>query len=173
MIPIHFRFFAFLILLSFVWGCSEKLPDGIPPLHPCRIVITQDGKPLEGASLQLYSTGGSKWHSSGTTDSSGAADIVTQGQYRGVPEGTYKITVQKEEVISLATPEELAAIEKAKAENPQWFDAPRIKQEHWQLVEKEYTLENSTSLEITISQGKNSETFDVGKAVREKIATAE
>ena len=146
----------------------------MPPLHPCRITITQEDKPLASATVRLYATGtGAKWHCSGTTDANGVADLMTQGQFRGVPEGTYKIAVQKEEVVSLATPEQLAAIEKAKTENPKWYDPPNIKQEIWQLVEKNYTLADSTTLEITVSKGQNSETFDVGKAVRVKLGTTE
>ena len=146
----------------------------MPPLHPCHVTITQEGKPLEGANVRLHASGaGTKWHSSGMTNASGAADLVTQGQFRGVPEGTYKITVQKEEVVSLATPEQLAALEKAKAENPKWYDGPKIKQEFWQLVEKDYTLVESTTLEITVSKGQNNVSLDVGKAVRVKRDTAE
>ena len=173
--PIDFRLFVLLIVFLVVAGCSsEKRPVGMPPLQPCRVMITQEGKPLEGASVRLYATEAeAKWHCSGTTDANGVANLLTQGQFRGVPEGTYKVTVQKEEIISLATPEQLAAIEKAKAENPQWYDPPNIKQEIWQLVEKNFTFVESTTLEITVSKGQNGTTFDVGKAVRVKQVTTE
>ena len=159
-----------LIVLS---GCKkENRPEGMPPLHSCRITVTQDGKPLEGANVGLYAQD-AKWRSSGTTDVNGVADLVTQGQFKGAPEGSYKVTVSKEEIVSLATPEQLAAIEKAKAENPKWYDAPNIKQETWQLVEKQYTDKESTTLELIVSKGRNSETFDVGKAVRVKQTATE
>jgi len=173
--PIDFRPLLFVIVLSVVCGCSsEKRPVGMPPLHPCRVTITQDGKPLAEAMIRLHGTGsGTQWSCSGTTNSQGVADLLTQGQFRGVPEGTYKVTVQKDEVVSLATPEQLAALEKAKAENPQWYDPPNIRQEFWQLVEKDYTLVDSTPFEMTVSKGKNNETFDVGKAVRVKQDVSE
>jgi len=168
--PVDFRPFVFLILLSVICGCSsEKRPVGMPPLHPCRVTIIQDGQPLADAMIRLHGTGsGTQWSSSGTTDANGVATLLTQGQFRGVPAGTYKVTVQKVETVSLATPEQLAALEKAKAENPQWYDPPNIRQEFWQLVEEKYMLVESTPLEITVSKGQNNETLDVGKAVRVK-----
>ena len=161
----------FMACLFAFSGCGqERRPDGMPPLHLCRITIIQDGQPLEGAIVTLHNTGqGTNWGSSGTTAASGVADIFTQGQYKGAPEGNYKVTVRKEETVSLATPEQLAAIEKAKAENPKWFDPPRIKQETWQLVEKQYTDDKETPLELVISSGKNNIEFDLGKAVRERM----
>ena len=162
-----------LTAFCFVCGCSERLPDGMPALHPCQITITQSGTPLEGASVRLHAMGGSSWLVSGETNSSGVVNMLTQGQYRGAPEGTYKVTVQKQEVISLATPEQLAAIEKAKAENPLWYEAPPIQHEMWQLVEEKYIMAESTTLEMTVSAGKNSETFDVGEAVRIKVEMAD
>ena len=167
---IDFRPLFFLMFFPVVWGCSsEKRPDGMPPLHPCRITITQDGAPLEGATVVLHATSdGTRWRCSGVTDAGGVVNLQTQGQFRGVPAGTYKVTVEKEEVVSLATPEQLAALERAKAENPQWYDPPKFKYESWQLVSKEYTQEATTLHEITVSSGQNSATFDVGKAVRVK-----
>ena len=164
------RPFLFLVVLSVVWGCSsEQRPDGMPPLHPCQITITQEGKPLEGATVRLLATGeGTRWHCSAVTGTNGVANLLTQGQFRGVPAGTYKVTITKEEVVSLATPEQLAALEKAKAENPKWYDPPNIKQEIWQLVDKKYTQEATTPHEMTVSSGQNSATFDVGAAVRVK-----
>ena len=161
----------FLACLFAFSGCrQERRPDGMPPLHPCRITIIQDGQPLEGAIVTLHSTGqGTNWGPSGTTVADGIAIIYTQGQFRGVPEGNYKVTIRKEETISLATPEQLAAIEKAKAENPKWYDPPNIKQETWRLVEKQYTDAKETPLELIVSKGTNNVEFDLGKAVREKM----
>jgi len=171
----HYRLLVVSMAFSLACGCSEKLPDGMPSLHPCQITITQEGKPLAGASVRLHATNGAgnAWLVSGDTNSSGTVSMLTQGQYRGAPEGTYKVTVQKTELVSLATPEQIAANEKAKAENPISYDPIGYDTELWQLVEEKYIMAESTTLEMTVSAGKNSATFDVGAAVRVKVEMAE
>jgi hypothetical protein len=44
----------FLILV--LCGCSQKplQPDNLPKLIPCKIIITQDQFPLEGANISLH-----------------------------------------------------------------------------------------------------------------------
>ena len=149
----------------FTGGCSkQKRPDGMPPLHPCTIVITQDGQPLEGASVRLYSSN-VLFLVSGTTDSSGTAVIRTHGEFPGAPEATYKVVVAKEEKEYIESASVTAAREKAK-EKGEVFEEPNLPYNFFSYVEDQYTKAETTPLEMTVTQGKNNQTFEAGKAGR-------
>lgn len=82
------------LLFCTITGCSkEKLPADIPSLHPCHITIQMKGSPLEGATVSLLPEQG-KWGAAGITNVQGIAELRTRN-YRGVAEGSYKITVSK------------------------------------------------------------------------------
>lgn len=157
---------AFLLGIVFsIGGCSQqKRPDGMPELYPCTITITQDGKPFEGAIVRLYSND-VVFHVSGTTNASGTAVMLTHGEFKGAPEGTYKVTVSKEEKEFIEPESVTAAREKAK-EQGEAFEEPALPYKFYSYVEKEYTSKETTPLEITVSKGKNDQTFAAGKAER-------
>ena len=136
-------------ILLFTVGCGDgrPKPKDMPPLYPCTLTFTQEGVPLEGARITLYSD--SKWGTGGTTDDKGEVKLVTQGYYDGVPEGTYKITVHK-----------LVVVMDAKNE-------VAIKQTD--VVANEFKKEATTPLEITIGKKENDKTFDLGKAANVNV----
>ncbi len=136
----------------------------MPPLHPCTISITQDGKPFEGASVRLYSKE-VKFLVSGTTNASGEAVIRTHGEFKGAPEGTYKVVVAKEEKEFIEPASVTAAREKAK-EKGEVFEEPNLPYNLFSYVEDNYTTEDSTPLEITVTKGKNNQTLEAGKVIR-------
>lgn len=84
----------FLILVAGWTGCGKPKPEGLPDLQPCQVKVTMDGMPLDGAVVSLLSQNG-QWPGNGRTDAQGLAVIFTRGQYPGVAEGEYKITVSK------------------------------------------------------------------------------
>lgn len=84
----------FLMAAIMLTSCSEKKPEGLPALYPCKIKVVQEGAPLSGVSIFLKSSE-SKFPSTGTTDSGGTAEIFTMGKYSGVPEGEFIITLEK------------------------------------------------------------------------------
>ena len=169
----QFRIFlalAITFVLCVLSGCEKApRPDGFPDLFPCKITITQEGKPLEDALVRLMPEGWTfQWTISGKTDKNGVANIVTHTNYAGVPEGTFKVCVSKEEI----TPSQFP---------PPAKDAPYEDWEAWRgktnsenrpkynLVKPEYGNDAETPHSLTISKGKNSKTFDVGEAVKIEI----
>ena len=83
---------AFLVGVALVAsGCGPKTPDGMPPLQPTTLTVTQEGSPVADATITLKSIDGSNnFTSGGTTGANGVATLVTHGQYKGVPVGKYK-----------------------------------------------------------------------------------
>ena len=82
-----------MIALAFA-GCRRlpPPPDGLPPLHPCKITVTFGGTAIEGITVSLVSTEpGYKWKSGGVTDAKGIAEIRTSFAYPGAPEGTFTV----------------------------------------------------------------------------------
>ena len=150
-------------------GCSgSKRPDGMPKLHPCQITITQDGVPLEGASVTLDPKGGSiSWRSDGRTDANGVAYIVTGVEYKGAPVGEYRVRVSKMELspsaVSETSPTDPVEYEK-------WAQVKRSEtRTQYRMVKAEFDDPQKTTLELTVSEGKNEVTFDVGEAIKEEI----
>ena len=86
--------FICLLSFGFVWGCGPKLPDGMPKLYPVTLKVTQEGTPLEGATVVLAG-GADVWTATGITDAQGLTILHTEGRYPGVPEGTFKVSVTK------------------------------------------------------------------------------
>ena len=147
-------------------GCAkQRRPDGMPPIYPCTIVITQEGKPLEGADVRLYS-GDVMFLVSGTTDASGSAVIRTHGEFPGAPEAAYKVVVVKEEKEYIESAAVMAAREKAK-EKGETFEEPNLPFNLYSYVEDQFTKADTTPLEMTVVKGKkNTQIFEAGKAGR-------
>ncbi|MDR2706323.1 MAG: hypothetical protein LBC02_11150 [Planctomycetaceae bacterium] len=162
--------FVFLVLV--LCGCSRKplQPDNLPKLIPCKIIITQDQAPLEGANVTLHSVtaGTQQWISGGRTDVNGVAEIRTNGRYDGVPVGKFKVLVTKTEV-------EPSKLSPRPDENDPNFPAWMAKSQNevlptYRLVDKQYANPQTTPHELEISSSKPvTVTFDTGKKVREKM----
>jgi hypothetical protein len=98
-----------------------------------------------------------KWVIAGNTNSNGIVVPKTHGKFSGVPVGEYKIIVTKTEQFPIG---QQISNEKD--------NAPPQKVDVYYLIEKQYSDVSTTPLTITIKNGKNIQTFDVGKPVREK-----
>jgi len=158
------HFFTLFICVSilFVAGCGEKLPDGMPPLHPTTLTFTQGGVPLADAAVTLIALDATnvQWSSGGTTDSKGEVRIQTQG-FNGAPAGNYKVVVSKIE--TEGTAEVIEIID---------HDAPRpatSSQKTFYLVDAKFRSAGTTDLTLEVKAGKNADTYDLGAAVREAI----
>jgi hypothetical protein len=157
--------YLFLIFVLLLAGCGERKPDGLPPLVPVKIILTQEGKPLDGAIVSLEDpSGGVKFTVGGTTNSSGVAEIYTHGNYKGAPLGKYKVRVLKNvtEESPSAPPENTPEYDKFMGEYAK--NPPRT----YRYVEKQYSDINTTPLEIDIT-GKTTQTLDAGKDIKEEI----
>ena len=161
----HLQIFATLFIVVTVIGCSgAKRPDGLPKLYPCTITFTQDGQPLEGATIQLFDPAVTdRWTVSGATNASGTVAIRTHGQYPGAPQGQFKVVVSKTEMEGGGGGYD----ETVPAKDRKPLEPTKV----YTLVAKEYTTRESTPLEIVIDGKKKSESFDIGKAERVLIQT--
>ncbi|MDR0521376.1 MAG: hypothetical protein LBH00_05935 [Planctomycetaceae bacterium] len=131
-------------------GCGQysPKPKNLPLLIPCTLTITQENKPLAGAFVMFEPADeatGTAYMGGGVTDANGCAKITTSS-FPGVRTGKFKVTVTK-------------------GESP----APG---EMWSFVEALYTSGATTPhvLEVTGKEKQVIKTFDVGKAIREKVA---
>lgn len=128
----------------------------MPKLYPCTIIVMQEGKPLEGASVSLMPMdSNSRWSAGGVTDSKGKAQISVHGKYTGVAPGRYHLCINKIEV----EPIDLEKYpRKAGTETP----TPDI----YDLIAPKFgNLETAQEVEV-VTDGKNEWTVDVGSAVR-------
>lgn len=162
-------FFASLCVLFFLagTGCNEHpIPADLPSLYPCKITITQEGKPFEGATITLLpevSPEGRNWIISGRTDQNGETNLVTQPYYPGVPEGIYKVLVSKTEVDDSEVPQN----------DPEAFAKWELKTKGivplFALINPDLDVKKKTPFEIKVVKGKNAATFEVGKLIRVRI----
>jgi hypothetical protein len=146
-----FKQISCLIFLVLVVSCSrEHRPEGIPTLYPCTITITQDSKPLAGAMVTLYteSSEDRRWSPGGTTDSQGVIQIKVLGKYLGAPAGTYKVTVEKQEIENV--------------DSNSYYSIS--------LVETQYIKVQDTPLKIEVTPQGATQTFDVGKPIQKRIS---
>ena len=155
------------IILLNLWGCGgPDKPDGLPVLYPCKVTITQEGKPLDDAIVQLHGVNNSvPWTVNGVTDRSGGAVIKTQTLFAGAPEGQYVVTVTKKVQDKSQLP---ASPPKDKQEAEKWYDAKESERlAVHSFVSPEFTSPVKTTLRMTVTSNskQNTETFDVGPPV--------
>ena len=160
-IPMKRIIIPLMLVVFAVTGCARDSgkPADLPPLFPCEITITQEDKPLAGATISLESSGEAKstYYPSGITNESGKAVLSTYG-FNGAPAGTYKVTVRKTVV------EDVTQVTDAYGD---LVDSPGTE---YRTVERKYSDAKETphELEITNSKTKTQVTFDVGKPVKER-----
>jgi len=81
-------------------GCGKSWHGG-EPLYPVTITVSKGGEPFSGASVTLLREGGLQTiNAGGVTDSGGIAKIRVDAEWDGVPEGTYKVMINKGAVIT-------------------------------------------------------------------------
>jgi hypothetical protein len=152
------RIYCTLCIVScalFFSGCGDSTrPADLPKLYPCKITITQNGKPLENATVTLIAKTKSKYGvSSATTDVSGMASLWTYG-FNGVPSGEYGVTVTK---IGVEGTKESKTIEG----NPIQTGG-----NVYSYVDAKFGDENNPPYFINATENGVAETFDVGTPVR-------
>ena len=146
-----FLFASFLLGLLFLSGCGgdSAAKRGIPPLVPCVLTFQfDDGTPVDGATVRFFPDDSeNRWASGGGTGADGVVEIRTDGDFSGVPKGTYKITCSKSESIPTGRMSE---------EGNEEMDTKL-------LVAKEYTRANTTPLNLTVGDAPVNEVFKVTK----------
>ncbi len=159
-------FCAFFVLASI--GCGKKKPAGMPDLQPTTLTVTQGGAPLAEAVINFKAVDSSMtWTCGGITDSKGVATIVTHGQYKGAPEGKYKVSVMK--TVGEGTPPPPSPIDEESARVYKEYIDSGATYEEFYVVDQQYATIETTPLEVEVVKGKNDLTVDVGEAVKEPI----
>lgn len=149
-------------------GKKQKLPDGIPDLQPTTITITQDNKPLEGASIAFLPIEASNsWNAGGITDATGKAIIKTLSKYDGVAAGEYRILITKREAEANTT------VVPDQNTDPEGYskymrESSQKKTVDYDLIDPKFSKISSNTETINVTTGTNEKTIDVGKAVRVK-----
>jgi len=147
--------FLGVLLLFATSGCGEKYPEGMPKLVKVSLTFTQEGQPLQGATVSLFSEDPNfQWAVGGSTDNSGVAVLKTHGSYAGAPEGRFKICVRK-----YVREGELQTMANPGAPPPMDYN----------FVDAQYANKNDTPLSIEIKSGAKYEPFDLGPAVKELL----
>ena len=147
---LHLHFVILLAVLCFS-GCAPSLPEGMPPIYPCSITLTQEGVPLEGASAALIPEDTTlTFVFAGATTSDGSVEMYSHGKHRGVPAGKYKLIVTKND---------------HEIQNEKIWDVS--------LVDVKYTKPDTSPLQVEIADKKNKFTFELGKAVRIQTSPAQ
>lgn len=146
-------FIACALLAVSSLGCKDNSrPADLPEdMTPCKITITQEGQPVEGVTVDLEYSTDVKYTTSGTTDASGVAVMMTYG-YAGAQQGVAKVRVDK-----LVT---------EGASEGDYGEAGTMGEDFY-VVEEQYRSFDTTPLEITVGKKNVEETFEVGPAVHD------
>jgi hypothetical protein len=165
-------FFLLACVCVLAGGCGEKLPPGMPKPYPVTITITQEGAPLEGASISLIpADSANSWSAVGLTDESGKAAFKTAGEYKGVVPGKYYAIVSKCEVLEKAIAVTTGQSVEMNAGLGSGSTESRVIS-GYDLIDPKFSQFSSQAETIEVQAGKNEKTIEVGPAVRiERIIT--
>ena len=149
-------------------GKKQKYPDGMPEPFPTVITITQEGQPLQGASIALIPMDSkNSWNAGGMTDASGKASLLTLTKYNGVVPGKYYVIITKRESDgSKYTQPDPETDPEGYAKFMRESMGEKIAS--YDLIDPKYGKISPTAETIDVAEGKNEKTIDVGKAVRQK-----
>jgi|BioPla2DNA2_1021312.scaffolds.fasta_scaffold21451_2 hypothetical protein len=141
-------------------GCNKgpKKPADLPDLYPTTITVTyDDGEPVPDATVVLrlaQQGGGRSWNCAGTTDAQGKVEMMTDGNWKGVPAGDYQGMVTKE-VSEAEEPTEVGGSIKVKSIT--------------RYVKTVYGDPNASGLTAQIKSGTNEIQFKVGEKIEEDV----
>ncbi|MDO5552630.1 MAG: hypothetical protein Q4G68_02600 [Planctomycetia bacterium] len=151
-------------LLALLTGCAtQKTPDGLPDLVPCKVTITQSGAPVENVEVYLKNKNKEEgWATAGRTDESGTAEMYSLGKYKGIPKGEYIVVLQK------TVPDDpdayKAAIEAIRAGQKPLRDHFKL----YSVFDTKYNTEETSDLEVTVEK-RTKESFDLGAPVQIEV----
>ncbi|MDO5552948.1 MAG: hypothetical protein Q4G68_04230 [Planctomycetia bacterium] len=154
---------AVLCLVLFILavsGCKSELEKSMPRLYPCAIEIVNKGTPVADVNVVLMGDESVQQLSmGGVTDAEGVARINTmRGSFigKGVPQGEYKITLNKKiEITGTKTSIELADMstaERKKYQEDMKASVNRMEEEK-RLIPVIVQSGQTTPLEVSVTPG--------------------
>ena len=167
-----YMIFLFVVLFLTLSGCGSDHPKGMPKLYPATITVTyDDGSPAVGADVILFpeNTAIIQWVYAGKTDEKGSAIMKTHGAYQGIPEGKYKVSLQKLIIEGLASPGTPNMDNPESIKKYEEWKKSNNKEKKSQCFEKKYTAFESSGLEITIAKQNEPIKIKAGKLVKELL----
>ncbi|MCL2117301.1 MAG: DUF4198 domain-containing protein [Planctomycetaceae bacterium] len=149
-------------VLILALGCNgPEKPSDLPKLYPCKITVIQDGKPLEGAMIFVRPPDGYlRFVIGGKTDAKGVAVIKLDGQWEGVPEGEFYVSISK-----IVTPPGLERPDETTPLNERRRMQEQAAQQTKETVDPKYSDLAKTQLRLKVDQKAVNESYDVGAAV--------
>ena len=143
---------SFVLCLVVLQGCGmgAKKPDWLPKLTPCKITLTQEGIPVDGANINIVAPPGAEpleWLIFGSSDEKGVVYPLVQ-IYKGVPQGEYIVTVEK-------------------FDNEYTNDINHPLNEYL-VIDPQYVSPATSTLKLIVGDSPVDQTFDLGKPVRIK-----
>ena len=145
------KLMVFILCLAFCGCGGSPLPDGMPKLSPCTVTVQSEGQPLQGAEVAFHhSDQDFRWNPGATTDAAGKAAMVTHGQYFGVVDGDYVVTVSKIE------------------REPFDQERPPKEVKVYTFIDPKFCDPKTSPLKISVA-GKTTQSVDVGKEIKEVL----
>jgi len=135
-------------------GGGPTRPDDLPPLTACTLTVAYQGTPLADATVTLTPEAG-KWVGVGQTDANGKVTVRTNGQFDGVPAGTYAVTVKKLEKAEARPDPASAEEDAANAQSAESTKGPKL------LVPEKYTSPSTSGLSVSVSATPVDETLEL------------
>jgi len=156
-----------LAVVVIVSGCSgPQKPSDLPTLYPCKITVIQDGKPLHDAMVFVRPQDGSlRFVIGGKTDAKGVAVVKVDGQWEGVPEGEFIVSISK-----IVTPSDLETPNETTPLNERRRMQEQAVQQTKETVDPKYSDLVKTQLRLKVGKNAVSEQYDVGAAVDLSVA---
>jgi hypothetical protein len=157
-----------IVLLS---GCSHR-PAGFPVLFPCRITVTNNGKPMPNVYVSFTAVNGQgSWGINGQTNSSGVATPTTSwATYSdtGVPAGNY--TLSLEEVVILPDGKTIEDFKQMSYEEAIRYSNEEAKaMEKLRVIPRHLSDSNKSPLKFTVQEsGKNEFVIEIGNYAADK-----
>jgi len=156
-------FLLFCLVLCFIIsGCSgPQKPADLPTLYPCKITVIQDGKPLQDAMVYVRPQDGNlRFVFGGKTDAKGVAVVKADGQWEGVPEGEFLVSISK-----IVTPSDLETPNETTPLNERRRMQEQATKETKETVDPKYSDLVKTQLRLKVDKKAVQEQYDVGAAV--------
>jgi len=149
-------------ILAIVLGCGgPKRPADLPKLYPCKITVIQDGKPLQEAMVFVRPQDGNlRFVIGGKTDALGVAQVKVDGQWEGVPEGEFLVSISK-----IVTPPDLAIPTETTPLHERRRMQDQAAKDVKETVDTKYSDLVKTQLRLKVGKKAVTEQYDVGAAV--------
>jgi hypothetical protein len=143
-------------------GCGGKQrPNDLPTLYPCEITVIQDGKPLSEATVLFYPLNGNlRFAIGGKTNQNGILVPKTDGEWDGIPQGEYRISISKQIAptdIPLPGPQTPLEERRKMLENQMKLTK--------ETVDPKFSDRTKSELRLKVEGKAVKESFDVGQAV--------